>query len=70
MPGHPALIGRSHWEAVAHEAGGDQGARGYFRTHPHDLVECGDLATGRDADTPAAHGGHGEPSKPAGPSTP
>ena len=59
VPGHPALIGRDHWEAVAHEAGGDQGARGYFRTHPHDLVECGDLATGRDADTPAQLGGHG-----------
>jgi nicotine blue oxidoreductase len=62
VPGHPALIGRDHWEVVAHEAGGDQGARGYFRTHPHVLVECGDLATGRDADTPAQLGelgGHG-----------
>ena len=36
VPGHPALIGRDHWEAVAREAGGDQGARGYFRSHPHD----------------------------------
>ena len=56
LPGHPALIGRDHWEAVAREAGGDQGARGYFRTHPHALIECGDLATGRDADTPTELG--------------
>jgi CTP:molybdopterin cytidylyltransferase MocA len=56
VPGHPALIGRDHWEAVAREAGGDQGARGYFRCQPHDLVECGDLATGRDADTPTELG--------------
>ena len=56
LPGHPALIGRDHWEAVAREAGGDQGARGYFRSHPHDLIECGDLATGRDADTPTELG--------------
>ena len=56
VPGHPALIGRDHWEAVAREAGGDQGARGYFRSHPHEIVECGDLATGRDADTPTELG--------------
>jgi hypothetical protein len=30
---------------------GDRGARDHFRTHAHELVECGDLATGRDADT-------------------
>ena len=56
VPGHPALIGRDHWDAVAREAGGDQGARGYFRSHPHEIVECGDLATGRDADTPTELG--------------
>ena len=52
VPGHPALIGRGHWADVMESAVGDQGARGHFRTHPHDVVECGDLATGRDADTP------------------
>jgi nicotine blue oxidoreductase len=52
-PGHPALIGRDHWDGVVETAVGDQGARPYFRTHPHDLVECGDLATGRDVDTRA-----------------
>ncbi len=53
-PGHPVLIGRSHFDAVLAEAGGDAGARGYLRTHPPDLVECGDLATGVDVDRPGA----------------
>lgn len=51
-PGHPVLIGRDHWAAVATSAEGDRGAREYFRTHEHVTVECGDLATGRDVDTP------------------
>jgi nicotine blue oxidoreductase len=51
-PGHPALIGREHWEGVVAMAVGDHGARHYYRAHPHELIECGDLATGRDADTP------------------
>ena len=50
-PGHPALIGREHWDRVVATATGDNGARDHFRTHPHELVECGDLATGRDVDT-------------------
>lgn len=53
-PGHPVLLGRTHWAGVAATARGDQGAREYLRAHPHRLVECGDLATGRDVDTPAA----------------
>jgi nicotine blue oxidoreductase len=52
VPGHPALIGRNHWDPVIASAVGDHGARHYFRSTPHELVECGDLATGRDADTP------------------
>jgi CTP:molybdopterin cytidylyltransferase MocA len=52
VPGHPALIGRDHWEQVIASASGDHGARHYFRTTEHELVECGDLATGLDADTP------------------
>jgi CTP:molybdopterin cytidylyltransferase MocA len=51
-PGHPALVGRDHWVGVTESAGGDRGARDYFRAHPHELVECGDLATGNDVDTP------------------
>lgn len=49
-PGHPVVLGRDHWAAVAAEASGDRGARGYLATHDVELVECGDLATGRDVD--------------------
>ena len=52
VPGHPALIGRDHWTGVIATATGDRGAREHFRTHPHRVVEAGDLATGRDVDTP------------------
>jgi molybdenum cofactor cytidylyltransferase/nicotine blue oxidoreductase len=51
-PGHPVLIGRDRWAGVAATAEGDRGARDYLRKHPHDLVECGDLATGLDHDLP------------------
>lgn len=51
VPGHPALIGRAHWDGVMAVARADRGARDYYATHPHELVECGDLATGRDVDT-------------------
>ena len=50
LPGHPVLLGRDHWAAVAQQAAGDAGARGYLRTHDVALVECGDLATGHDVD--------------------
>ena len=53
VPGHPVLIGREHWAAVLDGATGDRGARDHLATHPHTVVECGDLASGRDADTPA-----------------
>lgn len=52
-PGHPVVIGRSHWAALAAAAHGDSGARAYLAAHPHTEVECADLATGRDVDTPA-----------------
>lgn len=52
-PGHPVVIGRAHWPGVLAGLGGDQGARDYLAAHAHLLVECGDLATGRDVDTPA-----------------
>ncbi|MGI8702687.1 MAG: nucleotidyltransferase family protein [Nocardioidaceae bacterium] len=51
VPGHPVLIGRSHWAGVRASARGDQGARDYLRAHPGDLVECGDVASGEDVDT-------------------
>ncbi len=52
-PGHPVLIGRDHWDAVATAAAGDEGARSYLGGNPAvELVECGDLATPDDVDTP------------------
>ncbi|MGN6754025.1 MAG: nucleotidyltransferase family protein [Intrasporangium sp.] len=50
-PGHPALLGRDFWAETIATAVGDRGARDVYAAHPHDLVECGDLATGRDVDT-------------------
>jgi molybdenum cofactor cytidylyltransferase/nicotine blue oxidoreductase len=52
-PGHPVLLGRDHWAGVAETASGDRGARDYLAAHPVTLVECGDLATGRDVDHPS-----------------
>jgi len=49
-PGHPVLIGRNHLDGVIAVATGDRGARDYLAAHPHELVECGDLATGLDVD--------------------
>jgi CTP:molybdopterin cytidylyltransferase MocA len=51
-PGHPVLIGREHWAGVAATARGDHGARDYLAAHDHVSCECGDLATGRDVDSP------------------
>ena len=50
VPGHPVLLGRDHWPGVVESAAGDQGARGYLQGREVVLVECGDLATGRDVD--------------------
>ena len=49
--GHPVLLGRDHWEGVRASAAGDRGARDYLAAHDVTLVECGDLATGRDVDS-------------------
>jgi CTP:molybdopterin cytidylyltransferase MocA len=51
-PGHPVVLGRDHWPAIVVTASGDHGARDYLAAHDVTLVECGDLATGRDVDTP------------------
>ncbi|WP_414172289.1 nucleotidyltransferase family protein [Clavibacter tessellarius] len=49
-PGHPALIGRAHWGALAAEVRGDAGARAYLSAHDARLVEAADLGTGADVD--------------------
>ena len=45
------LLGRDHWEGVCASAAGDRGARDYLAAHDVTMVECGDLATGRDVDS-------------------
>lgn len=52
-PGHPVLIGRARWDAVAELADGDAGARPYLARHDVVAVPCEDIATGADVDRPA-----------------
>jgi len=49
-PGHPVLIGRSHWAAVCATLAGDHGARGYLVDNRVTEVECDDLWDGHDVD--------------------
>jgi CTP:molybdopterin cytidylyltransferase MocA len=53
-PGHPVLLGRTHWTPVIAGARGDRGARDYLDRPDVTLVECGDLASGTDVDVPPA----------------
>ena len=60
QPGHPVLLGRAHWRRLREVVRGDVGAQRYFdlpddQGPPRNLVEvdCTDLASGRDVDTPA-----------------
>jgi nicotine blue oxidoreductase len=52
--GHPVLLGRDHWPAIAAQAAGDAGARAYLRAHGAEtrLVPCEDVADDHDVDTP------------------
>jgi CTP:molybdopterin cytidylyltransferase MocA len=49
-PGHPALIGRDHWEPLTEQVRGDAGARAYLAAHGARLVDAADLSTGADVD--------------------
>jgi CTP:molybdopterin cytidylyltransferase MocA len=49
-PGHPVVLGRAHWPGILAAANGDVGARAYLDRHMPALVECADLASGRDID--------------------
>ncbi|WP_148574073.1 nucleotidyltransferase family protein [Nocardioides caldifontis] len=53
-PGHPVLIGRTHWPALRETLEGDAGARRYLADHAGEVVAvpCDDLATGEDVDRP------------------
>jgi len=53
-PGHPAVIGRAHWDQVLAGLTGDHGAGRFLARSGALAVECADLADGRDADTPEA----------------
>jgi CTP:molybdopterin cytidylyltransferase MocA len=49
-PGHPVLVGRTHWAALAAAVHGDTGAGPYLRTHAAARVDCTDLGGGNDVD--------------------
>jgi CTP:molybdopterin cytidylyltransferase MocA len=49
-PGHPALLGRDHWQPLAAGVRGDAGSRAYLASHGAQLVEAADLSTGADVD--------------------
>ncbi|MCA1674616.1 MAG: NTP transferase domain-containing protein [Actinobacteria bacterium] len=52
-PGHPVLLGRRHWADVVASASGDRGARDWLAGRSDlALVDCADLASGRDVDRP------------------
>ncbi|MEU7045713.1 nucleotidyltransferase family protein [Streptomyces varsoviensis] len=52
--GHPVLFGAARWPEVAASATGDRGARAYLQAHAGEitLVECADVASPDDIDTP------------------
>ncbi len=52
-PGHPVVLARRHWPDVLAVLSGDRGAGAYLNARDDVVrVDCGDLATGRDIDTP------------------
>lgn len=52
-PGHPVVVANRRWPELLRGLHGDQGARAFLAARS-DVVEvdCADLATGRDIDTP------------------
>jgi nicotine blue oxidoreductase len=52
-PGHPVVVANRHWAELVRGLHGDLGARAFLSAR-RDVVEvdCSDLATGRDIDTP------------------
>lgn len=59
-PGHPVVLGREHWPALLESVAGDVGAQHYLTgvdvRRSVEVVECADLATGRDVDRPPRGG--------------
>jgi len=50
-PGHPVLVGRSHWALLARGLEGDSGARSYLESHGAVSVDCTDIGGGEDVDS-------------------
>lgn len=50
-PGHPAVIGSAHVDALTASLSGDRGARPYLVANRVREVECGGLWSGEDIDT-------------------
>lgn len=54
VPGHPVLFGRRWWNEIADTARGDRGARDWLAGRGDLLlVDCADLGSGADVDTPS-----------------
>jgi CTP:molybdopterin cytidylyltransferase MocA len=53
-PGHPVLLGRTHWAPAKAAATGDRGAGPYLVAAGCRLIPCEDLASGNDVDRPTA----------------
>ncbi|BBY65340.1 nucleotidyltransferase family protein [Mycolicibacterium helvum] len=52
-PGHPVVLARRHWPALLETLHGDEGARRFLAGRSDVLaIDCADLATGLDIDTP------------------
>ncbi|MGE2720887.1 nucleotidyltransferase family protein [Mycolicibacterium celeriflavum] len=50
-PGHPVVIARRHWAGLLEQLHGDEGARSFLAGRDDVIVvDCADLATGRDID--------------------
>ncbi len=52
QPGHPVLLGRAHWPAIAAQSAGERGAADYLARREVQLVDCQALGTGSDHDAP------------------
>lgn len=54
VPGHPVIFGRRWWTEIADSARGDRGARDWLAGRDDlRLVDCSDLGSGADVDTPS-----------------
>jgi nicotine blue oxidoreductase len=52
-PGHPVVVANRYWADLLRGLHGDEGARAFLSARNDvDLVDCSDLATGRDIDIP------------------